>query len=341
MTLRMVVRAPSVSAESAAMFRSDARLVFGIYNHLRRNTGIPGTAITAILADDFAGEVNQHSPAFVTEPFDPVRVGGEAAAKNLQQSDDASSVVIVFAARHWCAEVDGIGRLSNLYVTAHELAHPMLTRASHVSGAMDGVELPSITPHEGARSGARIMAGEYRADILAEAILGSMGTAEVGGVTRGSNTWLFRGETYLAGLGDVLGAAHPSWPDTVDRYRDHEISLDEMWPSIARSLDQTLTMLIHGQAAADAAETGIDLLRVPEIAALPAVRLYLADVLDDFITSLRATPAVLPLKDAKAAEDAYTQVGAEMHLEIWKRLGIRPRDLPRPQVYLDISAPLR
>ena len=59
-------------------------------------------------------------------------------------------------------------RLTIAHLVAHELAHPLIDRARHVSGVMDGVILPSVTGLEIAASMARIMVGEYRADRLAD-----------------------------------------------------------------------------------------------------------------------------------------------------------------------------
>lgn len=60
----------------------------------------------------------------------------------------------------------------------------------------------------------------------------------------------------------------------------------------------------------------------------------------DRATSPPARPPVAGPRDTER-EESFAEVGATAHFEIWRRLGIRPRDLPRPSVYLDLDEPLR
>jgi hypothetical protein len=224
---------------------------------------------------------------------------------------------------------------------AHELAHPLQSSAAYASGAMDGVEFPSVTPHEAFRSAGRILANEYRADRLAEIVVGSLATVQVEEAVRPYATWYFRNRSYMDALAARFTDAHPDWPDLVERYRDHEISLDEMFTALATRIDQTLTLLFHAQAFADAAGPSGLLLDLPELAGLPAVRLYLADPLASFMTFVRQAPILTNLAGTRLAEAEFSARGLVAHLEIYRRLGVIPRDLPRPTVYLDVAAPLR
>lgn len=122
---------------------------------------------------------------------------------------------------------------------------------------------------------------------------------------------------------------------------DRAILIEEMWASISQAVDQTLTIIIHAQAMADAAEVGVDVLADPAVADLAATRLYLAEPVRPFIDLLRQTPPILKPRDARDLEGELVRVGSEVYLEIWRRLGIPPRDLPRPQVYLDVQDPIR
>jgi hypothetical protein len=340
MTLRVVVRAPGVPPEMAAEFASTARLVFGVYARLRRRSGIPASSITAVLAGDFVAEVKRAMP--LGTDFTTERAGGSATvAKNLLQGDDGAEVVIVFDADLWRTPGDDIDRLFRATVIGHELAHPIQSRAAYASGAMDGVELPSVTPYEGFRSASRILANEYRADRLAEIVVGAMATVDVAGATRPFPTWLFRDRSYLDGLVSLLAAAHPKWPDLVDRYRDREIPIEEMFYPLAAEIDQTLTLLMHSQALADAADANVELLALPELASLPAVRLYLAEPLEPFMSLVRSAPAIASLSETRKLEREFTRVGLAAHLEIYRRLGINPRDTRRPAIWIDVDGPLR
>jgi hypothetical protein len=340
MTLRVVLGAPSVSTEAAAEFRSTARLIFSGYAALRTRLGIPASRVTAILADDFVGEVQQRIP--FGGVFEAERVGGaRAIAKNLCLTDDCSEVAVVFDAESWRGPSDDVDRLFRATIIGHELAHVIQARASRASGAMDGVELPSVTPYEGFRSASRILANEYRADALAEVVVGAMASVEINGEPRPFATWFYRDRSYINALVGLLSAAHPSWPDLVDRYRNWEIPIEEMFGTLASEIDQTLTLLVHAQAFADAAGGTGDLLGKPEIEPLAAVRLYLAEPLKPFIDLIRDAPALASLSDTRDLEGELVRVGLGAHLEIYRRLGITPRDLPRPDVWIDVSEPIR
>lgn len=340
MTLSVLVRAPTVPPEAAEEFRLMARVIFRALAGQRTTLGIPASRITVVLADDFVAEVDRWIP--FGGDYDAERAGGSRAiAKNLCQDADCSEVIIVFDAEPWRAPGDEVDRLFRATVVGHELIHPIQSRASYASGALDGVEIPSVTPHEGFRSASRILANEYRADGLAEVVVGAMATVDVGGEIKPFATWFFRDRSYIDTLVAVLSAAHPKWPDLVQRYRDREISIDEMFYPLASDIDQTLTLLIHAQAFADAAGANMRLLELPELASLPAVRLYLDGPLRPFTDLIRGAPLLTSLTRTRDLEGEFSRVGLAAHMEIYRRLGVRPRELPRPEIWIDVDEPMR
>lgn len=338
MTLKVRVDAPSVPKETADEFRALALLIFSAYRQQRERLRIPAARVTAVLADEFEQEVRRWLPF---GDFEAERIGGQAVGKNLCQDSECRDIVIVFDAALWREPGDEVDRLFRAAIIGHELAHPIQSRAAYASGAMDGVELPSITPHEAFRSAGRILANEYRADRLAELVVGQMATADLGDGPRPYATWNFRNTSYMDALIAQLSAAYPAWPDLVDRYRDWEIPLEAMFVGLATQIDQTLTLLFHAQAFADAAGADQLLLDSPQLAALPASRLYLAPALAPFMAVVRQTPILTSLVATRAAEAEFTRQGLAAHLEIFSRLGITPRDLPRPSVYIDVTSPMR
>jgi hypothetical protein len=275
--------------------------------------------------------------------FTTDRAGGIAvvAAKNLDQTGDARHVVIVFDASHWRGVSDPARRLNALHIMAHELAHPVFDRAEHVSGALRGVQFPSQTAHEVARSMTRIMSGEYRADWMAEAIVGAcMSMTNEDGQTTPAKLWAAEGATYYSSACRAIEAAHPAWPDLVQAYREWRIPLGEMWASVVSSIDQTLNLVVHTQALADAADAGLDVLASDPIAGLPATRLYLRPF-EAFLGEVRRQPVIQRLRAIPDSHDRLVSAGQSTMLEIWRRLGLIPIERPDLTLELGVVAPLR
>lgn len=121
--------------------------------------------------------------------------------------------------------------------------------------------------------------------------------------------------------------AHRRWPDIVQVYRDQRLTVDEMFYRLAAMIDQTLTLVVHAQASADAASVGLNVLDHAPIAALPAVRSYLAEAFPPFLDELRTVRAIPDLSASREIEQRSVAVGAEMNLAIWRRLGVTVTEL--------------
>lgn len=339
------ILAPSLSEEAVEAFRTDVRLIAGVYEHLREGRDLPGSAVRLVLADDFVGEVERHmrEPSTREEgaSFSVERVGGVVAAKNLPQADDYSDIVIVFNAALWTHAAQPEVRLTVAHLVAHELVHPIIERARHVSGVMDGVVIPSFTGLEVAASMARIMVGEYRADMIADEVVSSFITANVNGEVVPAYQWLTARDSWTSTAEEVVRAAHPKWPDIVQEYRERRTDLTTMYGGLVPSIDQTMTTIVHSQAGADAAETGRDLLAEDPIASLPATRLYLGDTWASFLAALREGPLLPGLADFRAWDEAPTAVGRDAILEIWRRLGLTVEEHGDRQWALWVDEPLR
>jgi hypothetical protein len=347
-TLRIKLGAPSLSFDERGVFASDARLAFTVYSNIRRRHRLPASQLELIVADDFARTVRQHmsgsangreaEPQFTTD-----RAGGLAvvAAKNLDQTGDAQNVVIVFDATHWRGVSEPARRLNALHILAHELAHPMLERAQHASGALAGVSLPSRTANEIARSMTRIMSGEYRADRLAELIVGAcMSMTDGDGKSGPANLWATEGDAYYSSACSAIQAAHPAWPDLVQAYREGRLPLDEMWTRLVSSIDQALNLVVHTQALADAADARRDVLTSEPIGALPAARLYLLPF-GAFLDEVRSQPLVQSLRATRILHDRVVSVGQNAMLQIWRNLGLTPIEHSDRTLELRVVAPLR
>jgi len=345
MPLQVRIEAPSLSSEAVDAFRTDVRLCFAVYRGLRRRYRLPACHITVLLAEDFIREVNSNlRGAFRIEEggsFDANRLGGVVAAKNLDQSDDAARVVVVFDASLWTNAAEPATRASLVHLVAHEMAHPVIERARHVAGVMEGVPRPSVTADQTMRSMARIMAGEYRADGLADLVLGQCVSLGMPGDTRPATHWALRGDDYLENITAVVERAYPAWPDLVQAYRQWRIPIEEMWRRLMNSIDQTLTTLVHTQAAADAAGIGVNILDEPALAELPATRFYLAPTWTDFLAALRQQPLLAPISLVPEFEERVTQSGAGSIRTILRALGVTPVDHGDDTWGIDVQAPLR
>lgn len=118
------------------------------------------------------------------------------------------------------------------------------------------------------------------------------------------------------------------------------MSLQELWFGIAQATDQTLTTVVHAQALADD-PPGRDILALPEIQDLPAVRLYLGEPFARFIESVRKHPLFISLDTFKPFDDATTSVGEMAVLKIWQSLGLEIEEQPNRQFALWVTEPQR
>ena len=114
-----------------------------------------------------------------------------------------------------------------------------------------------------------------------------------------------------------------------------------MWGSLMNSIDQTLTTLVHTQAAADAAGIGVNILEQPTLAELPATRLYLAGTWTDFLAALRQQPLLAPINLVLEVEERVTQSGAASIRTILRALGVTPVDHGDGARGIDVQAPCR
>lgn len=263
------------------------------------------------------------------------------AGKNLDQVGDASDVAIVLNAGLWTNAEQPEARLPLAHLVAHELAHPLIERARHASGVMDGVVIPSVTGLETATSMSRILVGEYRADQLADVVVAGYMSVTVNGEIMPAHDWMTSADARVSSVIQVIEAAHPRWPDLVQDYREHRTSLEQMYRAIQTSVDETLTALVHAQAGADSAGSDRDLVSEEPVAALPGTRLYLGDKWATFLAALRTGPQLPPLAEFRMWDDEATAVGRWAIIEIWRRLGLTILDHGNGRWGLEVASPLR
>jgi hypothetical protein len=271
------------------------------------------------------------------EGFTTERVGGVVAAKNLPQAADDSRVAIVFAHETLRALVGGT--VNRAAFVAHEIAHSVLSRVRRMSGALDGVVFPSQTLTEISRSSARIDWDEFRAEALADQIIQAMATVtEAGGGSRPLRLAEISGPGYLEQAKTQLAAAYPAWPDRVQAYREYRLALGDMWIATLRSVGQmrTLMAMMMGALGIDS-DAPVD----PELAALPAYRLYFGALWDEYINTVRHSPILTTVSEHREIELTVLRAGEASFRFALLALGLTADDLPDRQAHVHVVAPQR
>lgn len=337
------VRSEGVDAEVVERFSSTVRFAHQVISSVPQFAGVPSTKVEAVITSDFVATVQRvlDDNGQQGDPYAVERLGGSAVAKTMRTSDDYSAHTVIFDATQWPADSNPVSPFG-LLLAAHEMCHVMLGRSRWASGALEVVVFPSVTPVESARSMVRTAVEELRADILAGMALGIAASTTVDGETRPSRPGDMVGlDGYRTQLAAVLDAnVYPGWPDTVQRYRNCQIPLDQMWKHIGQSTDQVLTLLAHCQAETYFAEgsTGVfDEAMVEH----RGVELYLRPTWDPIMEAL-ASQGVLPdFADTRSAELEVLDVAEAAVIAMWERLGLTMEIKDQREYAIWVSEPER
>jgi hypothetical protein len=246
-----------ISDEQTATLTALATDVHAILGHLATDRGIPGFDVQIVVASDFADEVHailrrlDGANGDGGEVFTTERTGGAVTGKCIPLTDDYSDQVIVLDGAP-CTVDDPNGQAWFVSLLAHELAHAVIGRARHASGALEGVPRVSFNGVDRAKSIARIAAEEYRVDVISSVLLGGLGSVTDGaGAARPATAYDLLGDCHRDELRLALDTTvHPGWPDTVQRYREHQMPLEELWREISLSTEGVFTLVAHAEAHA-------------------------------------------------------------------------------------------
>lgn len=297
--------------------------------------------VDLVLADDFVAatqEILDLGNGGSASTFTTERLGGETVAKNLPLSDDGSHVAIVMNRQLLSGSGDVAAH--SAYLVAHELMHPVLNWLRHESGVLDGVVVPSSTPQEIARSIARIISDEYRADRIASVILGQFACVTEGGQEVPLNAGHIFGDSYTQQFLQVLDdRVWPGWADAVNAYRVHATDLDAMWQRIVMDTDQTLTLLAHAQAVADASD--LDGPLDGEAASHEGVVLYLEPVWESFLAAYDEHRLFENVAEFADADNAVSDALEAALMALWERLGLTFTVYEDRSMYIHVNDPER
>lgn len=309
-------------------------------------------AVEVVWAKDFAKTTQEileqahHSEHFAANyNYSTERLGGEAVAKNIAITADSSLIKIVLN-KNMLSMAFNEATIATIFVIAHELTHPIIDRTRAKLGILDGVNFPSKTPTEYARSISRSASDEYWADHLASIILGTITTAtpsEGGEKFKLNHGHVYGGtEDYRQQISRVLDShIYPGWPRRTLEYRVGNIDLDTLWEKTLTETDQVITLLAHSQACEDNSGKNNSVF-TEQITKHKAFRLYLGPAWQKISDSLRSMPIALGIDGFAESDLAITNAGEIALKEMWKNLGISFRD-EKPEegsYYIDVCDPV-
>jgi hypothetical protein len=267
-------------------------------------------------------------------PGDVERIGGQAAAKTMPLADDWSHAAAVVPGAA-LASGDGRVRGCATFILLHEIGHTLVERLGTLSGARETGWHP--TAHSLRKAGNAVRHGldEWRVSLMASAALREV-------VTNGDGQPVsipeLMGWLYRDALGGVLDSVYPGWPDAVTGYRNHQVSLEDLYAQVVGGTVDVFTFLSHCQA--EAVMLGRSAPLREEHAQHPATRLYLGEPWGALISC--GAPLLPPLAEFAEAEGTYLSEVVPKIIEMWRRTGLTFTDGPGPDdLRIDVTAPLR
>lgn len=293
---------------------------------LGEKRSIPVPEVEAVLTDAFeqtVEEILRNSPtrSWKTPLYSAERLAGRAIAKTIALEDDCSRYVVVFDSEIWTGR-DLTREDFAISVAAHELTHVHIGRVRWLSGALQGVTFPSVTPNEGARSIVRIATEEIWADMSADAVLQGIASVVDDSGSRPLRSTDLGGEGFREQLGHVIHeTVYPGWPRTVMTYRVGKSKLDEMWESICVTTDQVFTLLGHCEAEARIGNRTN--LFDGEFENHRGVDLYLRPAWERIMAAASEHSYLNELEQFRQGEIALLDEGEASLVEMWGKLGLR------------------
>ena len=267
-------------------------------------------------------------------PADVERVGGQLAAKTMPLEDDWSRAAVVSPGAALASD-DGRAKGLALFSLLHEVGHALVERLGTLSGVREIGWHP--TAHSLRKAGNAVRHGldEWRVSSMASAALRGV-------ITDGDGQPVsipeLAGGTYRDALGGVLDSIYPGWPDAVTQYRNHRMSLEDLYAQVVGETVGIFTFLSHCEA--EAAMLGRSTPLRDEYAQHPATRLYLGEPWGALVDC--NAPLLAPVSEFADAEGAYLSEVVPKIVEMWRRVGLTFTDgLGPDDLRIDVTAPLR
>jgi hypothetical protein len=284
------------------------------------------TKVVVNLCSDFittVEDVQKRTYTGSNRSYSVERLGGEVAGKCIQMNQDATSFEILYNRKAWLESNGGdLAFISNSRLVMHELAHALIDRVRHKSGAMEGVIIPSELPSETARSLARIVAEEFWVDWITGTAIGAMGTAtnENGEIRPIGPQDLYGGPMYVPQIEEIIDQhVYPGWLETVESYRNYRLTIGDMWSKLVDQAGQIFTLLAHAEAEQlflDAAGP------LNDCSNHRAVELYLHPVWSPLSNLMKKRPLMPSVSTFKETEREIIATGEDVLIKMWGKLGL-------------------
>lgn len=305
---------------------------------------LPLAPVRWVLADDFVGEVRSLLSSDGESTFSTERVGGEVAAKVIEDHEVENGQIVVLNAPALIGPDADLNDASVLFLLAHEAMHVVLDevrRSARADGHLAAPDRQIQSLREKARWVVRYAVDEYRADRLAAAAVGTLVTVTLDdGTVRPGSIFDTFAVGHLAGFEAAALDMHPKLPDIVRDYRVGRMSLDDMLAAVIPYTDQIITLLAHWQATCDELEIP-DPWSLGDLPESRAADLYLRPLWVPIVEHLRMQPLLQAPAAAASAERSLLDLGGAAVERLWATLGIRIEQQAGGGEYVHVSAPAR
>ncbi|MHB8645014.1 MAG: hypothetical protein ACYDAR_04410 [Thermomicrobiales bacterium] len=297
MALTFAIKAVGISKDERRMLRTEARIAHALYKRLCDEASLPMPRIELSLEAS-------------VELIRGENVSGDAT--NI--GDDWSAAMIRFDLSGYPLDATGAGRTYRVFVLAHELAHPVLFRASELAGTP--VVSPfdqNISTRDMFRTRSLILAHEYRADMLAHPVAQSvLGTDEY-------YPWTFIAPNVAQSLSKRLHIAAIEWPTMLAPFRATLIDRMIPPPALVFQLWHLLEEAVHLYAYSRPSEgTPFEHFGV----ATTFARRHFAEPIERFMEVVRSRPPLPPISEISTFEKDIMTAGDAMVRRILKTFGL-------------------
>jgi hypothetical protein len=320
-------------------FRATAHLVYDTMVALAEAARVPFPAMHVVGAYDFGRAVQDvfDEDKLALPEYTVERIAGTAMGKTISRNADSTRVTVIMDGRIWLPDVPE-ANAAGLALMVHEFTHALIARLR----SLRPVTPHRIAPYECARQITLATVDEYRADSIANLVLGRYAQREVNGVQEPLRIVDIWGDLYDSQLVEALDkTVYPGWPDAVQRYQLSGNGLTEMVDTLYSETRGVLDLL--GRRQAEAKSLGQDDIFDGPVADHPGVRLYLGPAWRAICeTDFKLAP-LLSIDEFARQDAALAEAGERALLSMWGTLGLTFKDLGREDgdYWVGVSAPAR
>lgn len=312
-----------------------------VFDGLAESSSIPHQQPTWIVCDEFENDVEELIREEVPDAsFQADRLGGTVVGKLLNMPGDDR--VVALNGKYLLDPSENWNSGDYLLIVAHELTHVLQAEARSMESILRVDDQDGHWIRRTWRSAVGHAADEYRADVLAAAVLGKIATSDHSdGTSRAAS---ITDTVFLGNLGsahEAIQSLHPKLPDIVDSYRTHTISLDELVMAVMKTTQQLLIVLGHASAICEELGMPEFLWENELVVSERATDLYVKPLWQPILQVLQEQPVLSPPADLAGHEEALKEVGEGSVEDFWKTLGLSVKELEDGDDFVQVQAPAR